>query len=260
VVIIAALFIPVNLTVLAPAQLIPFQPASVRAPMNGVIEKVLVEPNQQVERHTPLFEYDRSEIKNRMQVAEGAIAILEAEYRQKSQLAVFDQSSKGMLAMIQGEISEKAVELEYLKDIDKRSLVLAPEAGMVLFDDPSEWVGRPVVTGEKMMLVAVQDAVEIEAWLSPADVIPLDAGAPVSLYLNSDPLHSFSAQLRYVGFEALQRPDGHYAYRVRARLDGVEALPQVGLKGTAKIEGEEVTLAYWIFRRPLASLRAWLGW
>jgi hypothetical protein len=33
----------------------------------------------------------------------------------------------------------------------------------------------------------------------------------------------------------------------------------VGLKGTAKLEGERVPAIYWAMRRPLATLRAWLG-
>ena len=34
---------------------------------------------------------------------------------------------------------------------------------------------------------------------------------------------------------------------------------RVGLKGTVKLEGGRVALAYWVLRRPLAGLRGWLG-
>jgi hypothetical protein len=33
----------------------------------------------------------------------------------------------------------------------------------------------------------------------------------------------------------------------------------VGLKGTARLEGERVPLAYWVLRRPIATARAWIG-
>jgi hypothetical protein len=67
--------------------------------------------------------------------------------------------------------------------------------------------------------------------------------------------------LRYVAHDAVPRPDGSYAYRVRARL----ALPsdraelRVGLKGTAKLSGPWVPLVYWMLRRPLAVIRQHVG-
>ena len=129
-----------------------------------------------------------------------------------------------------------------------------------MFSDPGEWSGRPVVTGERIMLVAQAQSVQIEAWLSPGDAIAFAEGARVRLYLNADPLQPVDAHLRYVAHEAVERPDGQYAYRVRALLnDPPGERIRVGLKGTAKLEGESVSIAYWIVRRPLAAARAWLG-
>jgi hypothetical protein len=34
---------------------------------------------------------------------------------------------------------------------------------------------------------------------------------------------------------------------------------RVGLKGTAKLQGEQVSLLYWMMRRPLATVRGALG-
>jgi hypothetical protein len=58
--------------------------------------------------------------------------------------------------------------------------------------------------------------------------------------------------------EAVQRPDGSHAYRLRASLTA-PAGHRVGLKGTARLEGERVPLAYWVLRRPIATARAWIG-
>ncbi len=255
-----ALFLPVHLSVLAPAELVPLNPAVIRAPLDGVVDRVLVTPNQAVNADDPLFEFDRANIQNRLQIALRALGTVQAEYRQKAQQALFDPASKSQLAVLQGQIGEKNSEAAYLRKLNERGVVVAPRAGVVLFDAPTEWVGRPVVTGERVMVVADEHAVEIEAWLSPADAIPLADGAKVTLYLNADPLAPVAATLRYIGHEAIERPDGHYAYRVRASLAAHAPRPRVGLKGTAKLEGERVSLGYWIMRRPLAAGRAWLGW
>lgn len=256
---VAVLALPVRLSVLAPAELVPLNPAVVRAPLDGVVGKVLVQPNQAVKAGQPLFEFDRASLDSRLELARRALGTVQAEYRQKSQRALFDPEAKSQLAVLQGQIDEKQTEVAYLGTLSSRGTVPAPRAGLVLFGDASEWVGKPVVTGERVMVVADPQSVELEGWLAPADVLPLAAGSPVTLYLNTDPLHPVTATLRSIGHEAVDRPDGHPAYRVRATLDSGSAPPRVGLKGTAKLEGETVPLAYWVMRRPLAAARAWLG-
>ena len=255
----ALLLIPVRLTVLAPAELVPLSPAVIRAPLDGVLDRILVTPNQAVREGDPLFEFDRANLNNRLQIAQRALVTVQAEYRQKAQQALYDPASKTQLAVLQGQIAEKSTEVAYLRKLNERGVVTAPRDGLVLFDGPTEWAGRPVVTGERVMVVADAHAVEIEAWLSPSDAIPLPDGARATLHLNADPLHPVAGTLRYISHEAIARPDGTYAYRVRASLANDGRQPRVGLKGTAKLEGERVTLAYWMLRRPLAAVRAWLG-
>ena len=36
-------------------------------------------------------------------------------------------------------------------------------------------------------------------------------------------------------------------------------LPRLGLRGTARLEGRRVLLAYWLFRRPISALRQFIG-
>jgi hypothetical protein len=48
-------------------------------------------------------------------------------------------------------------------------------------------------------------------------------------------------------------------YRLKATLDDPAHMPRIGLRGTAKIYGEKVTLFYYLARRPLAAARQFLG-
>lgn len=251
--------LPVHLTVLAPADLVPLSPTVVRAPIDGVIEQVHVIPNQTVSIDTPLFEFDRTSIGNRLLIAERSLDTVRAELRQRSQQALFDESSTAQVEILQGQLAEKQIELDYLRELDQRSLVTAQRPGIVLFDDPVEWIGRPVITGERVMVIADERQAEVEAWLSPANAIALETGSQVNLYLNADPISPLQATLRYVGHEAILRPDGQYAYRVRASLLQLDERSRIGLKGTARLQGERVPLIYWVMRRPVAGLRAWLG-
>lgn len=249
---------PVRLTVMAPGELVPAHPVTVRAPMDGVLDVFHVQPNQWVERDQPLFGLDEALIQSRVAVAAQVLATAEAEYRQASQQALNDPKSKMQLALLPGKIAEKRAELDYLQDQAGRARVGAPQAGVVLLDDPSEWMGRPVTTGERILRIAAPDDREVEAWLPIGDAIPLAAGDTVRLYLSANPLSPVSARVRYVAHDAVQRPDGGYAYRLRATLSEPTE-HRVGLKGTARIDGGWSPLAYWVLRRPLASLRGAVG-
>lgn len=256
-VLVAALF-PVRLSVLAPGELVPAKPATIRAPLDGIIGAFQVSPNQAVKTGQALFGFDEAPIVARLDVANQALATAEAEYRQYAQLAVSDTKSKGQLSGLLGKIEEKRVEAAYLGGQLQRSRVLAPQDGIAIFDDPSEWIGRPVQAGERIMRIAAPADVEIEAWLPLGDAIPLEAGAAVSLYLAANPLTPLAAQVRYVAHDATLRPDGSYAYRLRARLDQ-PTVQRIGLKGTAKVSSGRVPLLYWALRRPLAVARQSLG-
>ncbi len=256
--VLAVLCLPVRMTVMAPAELVPAQPAVVRAPLDGVIASFHVQPNATVAEGQPLFDFDEALIQGRIAVARQALLTAETEYRQVMQQALSDPKSKAQLALLAGKIEEKQAEVDFLQDQATRARVLAPRSGVAIFDDPSEWIGKPVGTGERILRIAAPDDREIEAWIPMADAIPLPAQAGVKLYLNASPLSPVEGQVRYVAHEAVARPDGGHAYRVRATLTA-DTDHRVGLKGTARVQGEWTVLAYWMLRRPLASLRNSLG-
>lgn len=255
---VALLFCPVRLTVLAQGELVPAQPLVVRAPLDGVIDVFHVQPNQQVQANQPLFSFDEIVIQSRLDVAVQALQTAKTDYRQTSQMALMESKSRSQLGLLVGKIDERQAEIGYLKEQLMRARVLAPSEGVVLMDDPAEWIGKPVNTGERILRIATLADMEVEAWLPLADAISLSVGDEVSLYLSANPLSPVQAQLRYMAYEAVQRPDGVYAYRVRASLVG-ETPHRVGLKGTAKLHGEWVPLVYWMLRRPWATLRAYVG-
>ena len=256
--VLAVLCWPVRLTVLAPGELVPAHPLVMRAPLDGVIDVFHVQPNQQVQAQQPLFSFDEIVIQSRLDVAQQALATAETDYRQTSQLALSDAKSKTQLGLLLGKVEERRAEIQALQEQVVRARVLAPQAGVVLMDDPSEWIGKPVATGERILRIATLDDVEVEAWVSLADAIALTPGDTVSLYLSSSPLSPVSATVRYMAHDAVQRPDGTYAYRVRATLDS-KTRHRVGLKGTSKLHGGWVPLSYWVLRRPWATVRAYLG-
>lgn len=253
------LLFPVRITVLAPGELVPTHPVQIRAPLEGVIDTFHVQPNQLVNKDAPLFSFDEALIKSKLEVTRQSLQTAQAEYRQTAQQALGDAKYKTQLALLAGRIAEKQVELDFVTEQFHRAQVLSPQSGIAMFDDPGEWVGKPVVVGERIMRIAAEGDAEVEAWLTLSDAIRLEPGNRVTLYLHASPLSPVSAQIRYVAHDAVQRPDGNFAYRIRAKLDE-STVHRIGLKGTAKLHGQWAPFAYWVLRRPLATLRSTIGW
>jgi hypothetical protein len=252
-------FFPVRLTVLAPGELVPENPVIIRVPIEGVIDEFYVAPNDRIVSGQPLFSLDLTSILSKLQIAQQEIQVATQEYRQSALQSLTDSKSRGQLAAQEGKAAERKIEAEYLQSILDKAKIKAPRDGIVIFDDPTEWIGKPVVAGEKVMIVAKDGEVEIEAWIPIGDVLEVSKGASVTLYLNASPFSSVTGALRYIGHEPMQRPDGSYAYRVRASVKSETKSSRIGWKGTAKVSGQFVPLSYWVLRKPLASLRQFIG-
>ncbi len=259
VLVLGAALVPIRQSVLAPAEVAPREPAVMRAPLEGVVDSVAVRPNQNVGSGDLLFTLDPRALRNQLEVAIGAQEAAAAELRQAEQFAVVDQKVRATLPLLQGKLDQQSAEVTYLRAQLRRIEVRAPQAGIAVFDDPNDWLGRPVAIGERVMLLANPAEVEIDARLPVADAIEVEIGAPVRLFLNIAPESPRDATLTFVSYQAQQAVDGTLGYRVKARFTDSGDLPRIGLKGTAKLYGGRVPLAYAIFRRPVAAARQWLG-
>ncbi|MFM7347050.1 MAG: efflux RND transporter periplasmic adaptor subunit [Tagaea sp.] len=258
---ISAGFVPVRESVLAPAEIVPREAAVVRSALDGVVERVAVRPNEAVRAGQLLATLDARRIDSQIDVARKALEAAEAELRQATQAAVFDPRARAGVASLRGRTEQAAAELAYQLSLRERVEIKAPREGIAVFDDASDFVGRPLAIGERLMLVADPAAIELEIRLPVGDAIRLEPGADVRFFLNIDPQRPIGAALSFAAYRASPGPDGTLSYRLKARFAEDEARERlrIGLKGTARILGEEVPLAIYLFRRPIAAMRQWAG-
>lgn len=253
------LALPVRQSALAPAEVVPRDPLVVASPLAGVVREMLVAPNQPVAVGEPLVRFEDLELRTRAEVVARTLSVAEAELRTARQGAFSDARSKARLALLEKERDLRAAELAHAEALLERVVVTAERPGIAVYRDPNDWVGRPVQVGERLLLIADPGEVELEAQLAAADAIDLEPGAPVELFLDAAPLAPLEASLSYVSYAAEPTPAGALAYRLKARFAPGET-PRVGLRGMAKVSGERVPLALYLFRRPLSALRQTVGW
>jgi hypothetical protein len=252
------LLFPVRLSVLAPAEIIALKAEAVAAPTDGVVKTFHVQPNQPVKAGQPLFSLDDTTLRNRRDIAQKTLAVARSDALAAGQKAFDSMQSKAELATLQGRVREKEAELSYLDELLGRIDVHAKHDGVFIYGDPNDWIGKPVVTGERIAQLAEPDELGALVWVPVGDAIALEVGASMRVYLQVAPLSALSGELIQTSYQATLSPENVASYRIRGKLaDGERA--HIGLRGVAKVYGGWRPMIYWVLRRPLGALRQWIG-
>ena len=251
--------IPVRLSALAPAEISALRPVPVTAPVDAVVSRILVKPNEQVKAGQPLAVLDDTTVRNRLAIAQKGLEIARADLQRVTYKAFGDEASRLELQVLEARVREKTAEATHLSEVLARLTLNAPQGGIAIFADADEWAGRSVQVGQRVMVIADPSLVDVTAYLAPEDVVELEVGGEVLVFLHTDPLSPLRATISNYSYEAVPAPDGKLAYLVRAQLASDQGRPRVGLRGTAKISAGRVTLGFYLFRKPLSYLRRAAG-
>jgi len=255
------LLIPVRMSALAPVEVVPKQPLVVSAPLDGVIAEVTIAPNQTVSDGQLLMRFEDTVLRNDYAVAEKTLAIAQAEHLRAMQGAFGDEKNKADVALLSAKVDLARAERDYARDVLGKVEVKAARSGIAIFRDQSDWDGKPVRTGERIMEIADPHRIALRINLPVKDAIALQNGVEVRAFFDADPLHPISALVSQASYQAEVMPGDLLAYRVDADLQEA-SLPQnvrIGWQGTAKVYGERAPVLYYLFRRPISAMRQYLG-
>jgi hypothetical protein len=251
--------VPVRLGALAPAEVTPLDPAAISAPTDGVLAKFLVPPNSVVKAGTVVATIDDTVLRNRSAMAQKGLEVARAEFARAGSKSFGDDQSRSELLTLKARIDERVAEVAYTEELLGRVQLKAPIDGLVIYSSPDEWVGRPLVTGERIASVANPARVNLTLHLPAEDAIDLQVGSEVQFYQNISPLDTITAKVTQTGYETENTVDAGLAYVLKAAFAAGTPPPRLGLRGTAKIYGGYVPLGYYLLRRPLAAARRMVG-
>lgn len=255
---VAALFIPIRQFIIAPAEIVALDSTVVSSPVEGIVAEMVAQPNQPVKKGDVLVRLDDTAIRNRLESARQALGVARADFMAGAHRAFVAQERSTETGVLKGRIQERLAEVAYLQDQLGMLEIRASRDGLAVYGQPSDWIGKPLSPGQRIMELANEARLGVNVWVPVADSINLERGEAVQVMLYADPLKPLSARIEEASYHAIKSPDGVAAYRVRAQLEPGSAV-RLGLRGSAKISGQEVSLGYFVFRRPLAAVRQWLG-
>jgi multidrug resistance efflux pump len=187
------------------------------------------------------------------------VQIIEADLQRARVLAFDDPGERAQVTLLENRLEQERTRLRMAQHRADQLEIRAPVAGTLMFADPHEWRGRPVQVGESLMMIIDPARTKLRVWLPEHDNIRFDWASSVTVILDSDPGFRRTAALRYVANHSQPNRDGLPCFRAEADWVESDTSVKVGLQGTAVLYGDRVPLGYWLSRRPLATLRRFVG-
>lgn len=258
--VILIMLLPVSQTVTAPAEVVAIKPVILSPPVDGVIKEFHVPPNTAVKSGQLIFSLEDSAIRNRFDVGKKELDVALADYRRATAKAFLDEKTREDVDVLKSIVEQKKVEVSYAQELLERINVRASRDGIAVYSDENDWVGKPVKVGQKIVTLADPKATELLIWVPVDDAIALADRARVRGFLNVAPTSPVDASLRQLSYEAQLSPDDVLSFKLYASFNEDVEPPRIGLRATAKVYGERVTLFYYIFRKPFSALRRFIGW
>lgn len=253
-----AAFIPVPMSALAPAEVIAVDPMLVTAPIEGVIKEILAAPGTFVEQGTPIVKFADVKLRNDVEVAGRNMAVAKAKHFKIVQSATLTQKDMQDLATAKAELDVAEAEFVYANELLQRSTIRADRSGLLIYASKSDWVGKPVAVGERLMEIGDPSKSELKIELPVSDAIALKSGGAVALFLDGNPLRSIAGTIIRTSYRPASTTEQQLAFRIHAKFD--DGTPRrLGLRGVARISGESVSLWFYLLRRPLSALRQRVG-
>jgi Barrel-sandwich domain of CusB or HlyD membrane-fusion len=252
--------VPVPLSSLAPVEVAARNGTTVAMPIDGQVQDVWVAPNTHVEAGQRLIRLVDTQWRNKLEIAEREVAVAVSRAEKANQLAISDVRGRHDLVVARAELSVRQAERDFARDMFARIDITAPSAGVVLFGDKKDLLGRPLATGDRLMEIANPEALELKLELASADAMVLSIGARVKAFLDADPLNPVEAKVARYDYQARVNESRTAVHRVFAEIEPTTTgTLRLGIRGTAQIYGPSAALAYVLLRRPITAARQWAG-
>jgi len=256
---VACLFIHVPLRVVAPCEIAAKQPIIATAPLDGVIAEVMVKNGDYVQQGQLLFSYQKMVLLQNLSAQKNELQYSKA---QLDRAVVLSQKRAENLAQIAGltlQVEKQKAIYDLMRYQTDKLDYFSPRQGTIVLDDAEQWRGRPTAIGEKILLIADQKETKIKIWIPESDNITLHRDRPIKIILNIHPDKTLFAKVSSIASYSRIDDRGVPSFLAEAQWIEDKEYPKLGLKGTAVLYGEKVTLLYWIVRRPWTVLRNFIG-
>ena len=258
-VIILIFLFPVRMTSTAPVEVVAKNPFLITSPFDGVVKKIIANNNDQTKPGDLLVLLEDIDLSNEFNLAKQSLQVAEKELLRTRQSSFTDNEQKSRLAELVAQVDLKRVELKSAERKLKNSKIYSEKKGVVIVDRKSDWQGKPVAVGEKILTIADPNNIEFLIWLPVKDSIVINQDANTNIFLDINPMSSYKGNIVRSTYEPELSPEEVLSYKLISSFKGNRDTPRIGLRGTAKVYGNRTILFYYLFRKPITFIRQLIG-
>jgi len=253
----AAVMVPVEYRVGAPARVEGAEQRVVAAPMDGYLRQAHARPGDVVRAGDLLIELADQDLVLEGRKWESALGQHENGYS-----AALARADRTQFVISQAKATEARAQLDLVRQQLARTRLAAPIDGVVIKGDVSQSLGAPVQRGDALMTIAPRDQFRLIVEVDERDIGDIRTGQSGHLALSALPMETLQFTVERVTPVATIK-DGRNAFEVEARLEPGDAPLRPGLQGVAKIDTGTQSLA-WIWTHRITdwlrlALWAWGG-
>lgn len=232
----------------------PTTRAYVAAPFAGPLKQALVKPGDRVEAGQLLAEMDGRE--NRWQLSSVRAELHRAQKTLAGHLAAHEP---GKAVVAELEVERLRSELRVLENRAEHVKIRSPLDGVVVTGDHHDAVGMPLETGQSLFEVAALERMRVELNVAEEDVRFVRPGQSVKIRFDAFPLRPIDARLLRIHPRSEIRDEAN-VFVAEVQLPKPILGLRPGMRGLAWVASESQPLGWILFRKPWATLVAWLGW
>ncbi|WP_039913181.1 HlyD family efflux transporter periplasmic adaptor subunit [Cellvibrio mixtus] len=231
-VLLVALFVPVNYQLSADASLQTTEKYLLVSPQDAYLGTISARPGDQVKKGTVLAQLNDEDLRlERRKVASQA-----QQYRQAYDSALAN-SNRVEAAIANAQLDQASIQLQLLDQQLTRTQLLAPSDGIVVSDDISQTRGAPVKQGDVLFEIAASRNYLVQLFVDERDIALVKPGLEGELKLNSLPTETFNTRVKLITPISEVREGRNY---FRVELELVENLQRAellrpGMTGTGKV-------------------------
>lgn len=255
----SATLIRLPLRVVAPCEVVPQDPYLITAPLEDIIERINVKPGQAVKSGDVVAEYDKRVALQTLRIAQEQVLVAQRDLNRAKTLAFRDEKSLAEVAVLAAKLKKEEANLALARHRASQLLIRTPINGITMLENPDEWRGKPVQVGEKILMIINPENTKIRLWIPEHDHVILDITQPIKVFLNTTPTINRPATLSFISNASSVNEKNLVSFMAEAEWIEPQTDVRPGLKGTAILYGEKVSLFYWLIRKPWASFREYVG-
>ncbi len=253
------LMMPIPSNITAPIQVVPKNPYYVFAPFDGIIKDIKVTAGQTVKAGDELFSYDTDILGKKKDEAILAVASERAELVRLEAASYTDDQAGAKIPEQKILVKRKESEVKFIESLLQISLFKSPSDGTVILDDPDALIGAYMRTGELILRIANPTSTEIRITTPVNDIGLINEGSKAVIRLDSAPFSGIKAKVTKIGFDVTLSEQQIPSVAVKAEWLEKNDKIMPGQRGTASIKGIRTYLWMQLFRKPLITLKTFLG-